>query len=87
MARGCVCNLTVYISKVDDGLLKGIQICNRAACILLSCLTFFVVVFKIISLCEHACMSEGACRGQKKESESLRLELQVVVSCHVPVGN
>lgn len=38
-----------------------------------------------MSLCEHACVSEG--RGQKKVSESLRLELQVVESCHVGVGN
>lgn len=51
----------------------------------LACLTLLLLFFKIMSLCEHACISEG--RGQKKVSESLRLELQVVESCHVGVGN
>lgn len=28
----------------------------------------------------------GACKGQKRVLETLELELQMVVSCHVPVG-
>ena len=32
----------------------------------------------------HAC---NACRGQTKASESLKLEVYTVVSCHVSAGN
>ena len=39
-----------------------------------------------------ACMSVlyrvlGACRGQKQASDSLELDLQTAVNCHVGAGN
>ena len=40
--------------------------------------------------CRHACATyaqPGACEGQKRASNLLELEIQIVVSHHVGVGN
>lgn len=40
--------------------------------------------FICVGICLHAC---SAWRGQKKASDSLELELQTIVSCHVGARN
>jgi hypothetical protein len=59
----------------------------------------FSLSFKMLTYFDFVCMDVlpacmsvlyrvlGACRGQKQASDSLELDLQTAVNCHVGAGN
>lgn len=51
------------------------------------CVCFFIMCVNILLAYVYTMYVSGACRGQTKLSELLKLELQMVVGCHVGAGN
>ena len=67
----------MYISVLTESIIKSL--------FFLFLFLFYVYEFLLArGSVSHVC---GACRGQKRVTEPLKLELQGVVRCHVVAGN
>lgn len=77
----CVCQRSISLSLLIH-LFVQFQSFHLFICVFV----FFMCVNILLAYVYTMYMS-GACRGQTKLSDLLKLELQMVVGCHVGAGN
>lgn len=51
------------------------------------CIFYFWFIYMYVWVLSCMWLHSGACGGQKRASDHLELDLQMVMSCHVDAGN